>query len=557
MHSLGRRLRAHARTRAVSHAAHEVHSRLAMSTTKAWGGRVMGICVIALAAGHVTGCVSRERVSPSAVPTSGDGADLQVVLADGTGLHLDGSHTTAEGICGVPSHCLGPSCARIRVDRCVPKEDVVSLKERKVNTAGIALGAAGATIGAVLVVAAVVAASSSSRTGGSGGSSSSSSSNGAQGGIGSCPRVYSWDGAGWKLDSGTFGVSYFEAAPRTDFDRLDQLAADHGSYRLRLVNEQDETEHTDLVRLRVVDHPAGTRVVPTAAGKLVTFRDEATPTVARDFRGRDALDLVKIKDDREWSSDLRDRSALRSEDARDGLRLVFAKPQGAKVAKLRVAAHNTDWAGNMLGYLFAHRGATLPAWFTRMNTDARARGELEAFLIREGMLNVRVKTPAGWSSRGVFWAAGSEIVKEEAFELSVTDIPGDMLEIELESALDFWSIDAASVAYGENEPTVVHSLSPSSARTNDGRDVTGLLARADSVRFDTVRGDVAELSFAAPAPGAPDSVRSFVLETNGYYVPEITPAADADPAAMDALMDSPFAASRLALAFRIATRARH
>ena len=77
----------------------------------------------------------------------------------------------------------------------------------------------------------------------------------------------------------------------------------------------------------------------------MTFRDEATPTIARDFRGRDALDLVQTKDDREWSSDLHDRSALRADDARDGLRLVFAKPQGAKVAKLRVAAHNTDWAG--------------------------------------------------------------------------------------------------------------------------------------------------------------------------------------------------------------------
>jgi len=102
----------------------------------------------------------------------------------------------------------------------------------------------------------------------------------------------------------------------------------------------------------------------------------------------------------------------------------------------------------------------------------------------------------------------------------------------------------------------VHDLSPSSARTNKGRDVTTVLARADSVRFDTARGEVAELSFDAPAPPPAGSVRSFVLETNGYYVPEITPAPDADPAAMDALMESPFAASRLALAFRVATRAR-
>ena len=97
----------------------------------------------------------------------------------------------------------------------------MSLKERKVNATGIVLGIVGATLGAVLVAAAVVAASSprAARPAAARGRAQ----NGAGGGgIGSCPRVYSWDGAGWKLDSGTFGVSYFEAAPRTDFDRLDR-----------------------------------------------------------------------------------------------------------------------------------------------------------------------------------------------------------------------------------------------------------------------------------------------------------------------------------------------
>lgn len=528
-----------------------------MSTSKTWGGRATAIGLAALLASQISGCTKREPISPSAVPTS-RGADLEMVLADGTSVRLDDAVSSGESFCGSVHQCIGPRCRNVRADHCVAKQDVVTLKERSMNEAGVAVGIMGAAIGVGLTVAAIAAASSSSRTSGTtGGGSSGTSTNGARGGgLGSCPRIYSWNGTAWKLDSGTFGVSYFEAAPRTDFDRLDHLVLDGGSYRLRLVNEQDETEHTDLVRLRVVDHPAGTRVVPTAAGKIVTFRDEELPTIARDFRGRDALALVTTKDDREWSSDLRGRSALRADDARDGLRLVFAKPRDAKTAKLRVAAHNTDWSGQMLGYLLAHRGTTLPAWFARMNTDAHARAELEAFLLREGMLNVRVKTPAGWSTRGVFWAAGSEIVKEEAFELEIGDLPGDTVEIEMESALDFWSIDAASIAYGPNEPTVVHDLSPSSARTTNGRDVTSVLARRDGVRFDTVRGDVAELSFAAPSPPAAGSVRSFVLETNGYYVPEIAPAADADPAAMDALMDRPFSASRLALAFRLATRGR-
>lgn len=504
----------------------------------------------ALLATHATGCTKKTPVTPEAVPTTGH-SDLLVTLTDGTRVGLENARSRDGSVCGDARRCEGPSCMDFAPKSCIPNEKIAGVTMREVDGTSVALGAGVFALGAAALTVLAVSATSNRS---SGSQSSSSGSSGAGGRMGSCPRMYSWDGTRWRLDSGTFGVSYFHAAPRTDYDLLDYVVAERGKYRLRLVNEQDETEHTDLVRLRVVDHPAGTRVVPTASGKLLTMRGEVLPTTALDFRGRDARELVSSKDDREWSSDLSGRRITNADDARDGLRLAFTKPADAKIAKLRVAAHNTDWAGSMLGYLLAHRGTSLPAWWGQMNADAKARGELDAFLIREGMLNVRVKTPSGWETRGMFWAAGSEIVKEEGFEIAVGDIPGESLEVELESALDFWSVDAASVSYGVNEATAVRDLAPSSARTNAGRDVTATLAKADGVRFDTVRGDVAELVFDAPPAPPTGSIRSFVLQTNGYYVPEIPPAADADPAAMDALMDNPFAASRLALAFRLAVR---
>jgi hypothetical protein len=507
--------------------------------------------LIAMSAGQTAACMKTTDFSPgAALPRD---ARAEVVLNDGTSFRVLHARTTEGGVCGDVQDCAGPSCAAMKPGWCVGNDQIATLKVRSVDADKVALGVGAAAVGVGVIAAIALTASSTRSSSGNTGSSSSSGSSAQGARFGSCPRVYSWNGASYRLDSGTFGVSYFPAAQRTDFDRLDHLTADQGKYKMRLVNEQPETEHTDLVRLRVVDHPAGTRIVPSASGKIHTFRDEARelPSSARDFRGADALDLVNAKDDREWSSDTRGREAGRDTDARDGLRLSFTKPRDAKTARLRVAAHNTDWAGDMLGYLLAQRGNTLPAWFTKMNTDASARAELSAFLVREGMLNVRVKTPSGWSTRGVFWAAGSEIVKEEAFEISVADVPGEKLEIELESALDFWSIDAASIAYGKEEPIVVRDLAPSRARTNDGRDITSMLARVDSVRFDTVRGDTAELSFDAPADPAPGSVRSFVLETTGYYVPEVAPALLANPKAMDEIMATPFAASRLALSFRL------
>ena len=103
-----------------------------MSNSKAWGGRAIGICAAAFIAGQITGCANREPSAPSAVPISGK-ADLEIVLADGTSVRLDDAKSSGESLCGVVHQCLGPSCGRVRLDHGVAKQDVVTLKERKVE----------------------------------------------------------------------------------------------------------------------------------------------------------------------------------------------------------------------------------------------------------------------------------------------------------------------------------------------------------------------------------------------------------------------------------------
>lgn len=489
-----------------------------------------------------------KQIEPHAVPR---GAHLHVTLVDRTHVEIDDAYQSGDSICGVPKACTGESCDALRERRCVPRDRIVSLRERKADEKAIAAGLIGGAAFAVFVAIAAMGDSSSTSSTSSNGGGSSSGTESAN--FGSCPRVYSWNGSSYKLDSGTYGLAYFRAAQRSDFDLLDALVPDGDTYRLRLVNEQEETEHTDLVRLHVVDHPSWTSVVPSADGALHTFRDELRPIEARDFRGKDARDLIASKDDRKWTSDIAGRSSSVASDARDGLHLRFAKPTDAKIAKLRIAAHNTEWAASMMGYLVSHFTRDFPAWVEEMNRDARARAEFEAFLVREGMLAVRVKTTHGWAQRGLFWAAGPEIVKEEAFVLSLDDVMGDTVEIELESATDFWGIDAVALAYGADEPVVDRSLSARRAMTSTGRELGAVLDAIDGARFDTVEGDVAELVFDAPPPPKAGMSRSFVIETAGYYVPNVTPASDASPTAMAALMKIPHAASRLALGFRLGT----
>jgi hypothetical protein len=282
-----------------------------------------------------------------------------------------------------------------------------------------------------------------------------------------------------------------------------------------------------------------------------TFRDEEAPLAATDLRGADVRALLAARDGREWHSDPTHRDPERAADTRDGVVLRFRRPADAHRMKLRVAARNTWWAAEMMYTVLAGQGVGLPAWFARMNNDAQARAQLNDFLEREGMLHVQVHTRAGWVTRGLFWAAGPEVVKEEAFDLPIDDAAGPDLEVRLETAVDFWSVDAVAASFGPDEPVTVRELAASEAHTSAGRDVTALFANADGRRFDTVRGDVAELTFDAPPP-APATERSFVLVSRGYYIPDVQPAKDADPEALAALMAVPGAASRLSLELLLA-----
>jgi hypothetical protein len=45
---------------------------------------------------------------------------------------------------------------------------------------------------------------------------------------GNCPRIYSWDGTTWRLDSGTYAGAIMPALARTDVDNLDFAQSEGG-----------------------------------------------------------------------------------------------------------------------------------------------------------------------------------------------------------------------------------------------------------------------------------------------------------------------------------------
>lgn len=464
-------------------------------------------------------------------------ADL--TLMDGTQLGLERPQFEEGWVRGRIETCAGSSCAQAREDRGVKFDTIETVRVESANGALIMLG----IIGGVAVVTALVlsadasSSSSSSRT-------TTTSSSGSDGGIlgdgdMSCPRAYSWDGQHFRLDSGTFGGSMVAANQLTDHDVLEHLVAVDGQYKLRLKNELPETEHTDALSLRVVDHAVGAQVVPTVEGKLLTFRDPSRPLRATDLRGRDVLADVIARDGVEFRSDVTGRRPDVPADLRDGLLLSFPRPPGAKHAKVWLTARNSPWSSSMLDYFFAHLGPAYPGLFDRMEVDPSARQAFDDFLARDGMLHVR----AGKTEKLVP-LIGPELLKDVGLELPVEG-DGPTFALRLDATTAFWMIDSVAVSFDADEPLKVHDVSPRAALTHDGRDVLAKLAHVDGDRFVTERGDWAEVTFDAPPKAS--GARTVLLVSTGWYRPHVTPARDADPAAMVQVMNTPGAAAARSL----------
>lgn len=428
----------------------------------------------------------------------------------------------------------------------VPLTDVKRVELRSVNAVPTVFLAAGVTLLLVGIIGAAV----------DDGGTTPRQTYSSSGETMSCPFLYSWDGEAWRLDSGTFGGAFLEPLARTDVDNLMFARAEDGVLRLRLANELSETDHVDAVRLRVVDHPIGTEVVPdaSASGAIHLVGNLAGPLSARDDRGRDALSAVQAVDGWGWESSPTGRDTAVAADVRDGLELEFQRTAGARQATLVLDGNNTPWAAALMQQFVAAHGRETDAWYASLNANPMAAWMLGQRLAREGFLQVSVRTERGWEVQGLVWEAGPEVAKRQAMRLDLSGVEGEKVRVRLESIPLFWNLDRVAIDYPpidgvRPEPKVREVEAVSARMVADGRDVTALLAAVDGAKLVLETGEAAELLFRVP-PLPEGSTRSYLAASTGWYRIHV-PASDLAPdeaAVRIEREDRPGALSRLAVA---------
>ena len=185
--------------------------------------------------------------------------------------------------------------------------------------------------------------------------------------VGSCPFVYTWNGARYEFVTDALGIAPlgFPMAPGElipfDHDeyvllRGEQLVPRGGFYDIQFTEELREVTYLDRVRLDVVDHPAGSEIYPNERFTPPPFPEPHVHTVVSPLTPIRALG----SDGRDWVG------ALRAID------LDFAAPF-APYTSLR--ASSPPWGGKFQGLAPRH---TLELTFDRQ--AVRAAGKLRLIL---------------------------------------------------------------------------------------------------------------------------------------------------------------------------------
>ena len=361
----------------------------------------------------------------------------------------------------------------------------------------------------------------------------------------SCPFVYSWDGTEYVFDAEPYGGAITRGLEKDDFSELGRLQEQAGLYRLKITNEVDETQLTNLTELWVVDHAAGTRVAADVRGNLHTLAAVQAPLSARDAAGHDLLPWLRATDRLIWEPPaVPDANAKLQSD----IVMTFPKPAGATQVKLVANAATGLWGSYMIKKMVELRGRDVRAWYTEIDESQSARDALFAWEVREQLyaLKIYVEEPTGWVVRGILPGTGPFISKDRIVPLDVSHVHGDQLRIRITPPAGFWALNSFNVDYTPDRPVSVEKIKPSTAQDLQGQDVLPQLVAVDDRYYEMPNvGDTADLTFRAP-PRRAGTDRAVFLHSRGYYKLHVSGTGDPDTKTLEAIENVPGSAARFA-----------
>lgn len=338
--------------------------------------------------------------------------------------------------------------------------------------------------------------------------------------FGSCPTFYS-DSAGVAvLEAEGFSYSIAPLFEARDLDRLRATAGADGRLQLEVRNEALETHYINLLELVEARHAPGEFALPDEHGSVLAVGALSPVSRATDRAGRDVGPELRAADGRVFATDSRTLAAVHEGDMEDYIDLTLPPPATgdsvALVLRLRNSLLNTVLLyDGMLG-----GGPQALDWMARDLNDLSTAVTLGLWYKSRMGMRIAVRGDSGFRAVSYIADTGPIAFHDVAVVLPVPSgrPPGDSVRVRLSFAADQWRIDRVAVAASFHRPHL-RSIAIGKVSRDDGSadaEAHASLRAADKAYLVTSPGQRFHLSFDVGTI-APDSARTFMLASQGYY----------------------------------------
>jgi hypothetical protein len=387
-----------------------------------------------------------------------------------------------------PDTAITPGTYTLSLDK-VQKIEVIE-KDKKRTTSSYVIGAIGYTLGAAVVVGIIIAATKSS-----------------------CPFVSAYDGNEFSLQGEIYGGAIYPQLARHDYIPLRMTPMPDGTLQLKISNELQERQYTDMADLVVITHDKHTKVLADEKGKLYSVSDPQAPMAAQLGNNKNVLSALLTSGDNEMLY-MDDSSRA---DAGNEVTMKFNKPINASEGKLILSLKNSYWLDLLYGELAKGFGTYYASYIQEQKNKPAA--ELLKWVKEQQIpLEVSVKTKEGWKKISDITTIGPLANREIVvpFELPATTEP--VTEIKLSAGFMFWEIDYAAMDFTSDNSFTVQRLSPSSATDETHKNVLPKLEKEDGLYLEQPEiGNTATLVYKSKVNTDKSKSQTYILHAKGYY----------------------------------------
>ena len=209
--------------------------------------------------------------------------------------------------------------------------------------------------------------------------------------FGSCPTIYSQDGATPLLEAESFSNSIVPLFEMRDVDRLHARPDVAGRLELDVRNEALETHYINHLELVEVTHAPGAFAVPAEGGSAWVLSNFVAASLLTDRAGRDVSAILEVADGEAYRTSDRVLDGVHADDLTDYIDLALSAPAADTVAvrlRLRNSLLNTVL---FYDFMLKAQGARALEWMSTELSTVQAAVTMGDFYTRHMGLRVQVR----------------------------------------------------------------------------------------------------------------------------------------------------------------------